>query len=82
MRYCPCLLSSNQLNYRKDFEETKSNFHLPMDMMNFVHAKKAQALASDQNYKNIIHHYTTLPNDMKVLWAKRAYDLQSEVCSH
>ncbi|XP_055502863.1 nebulin-related-anchoring protein isoform X3 [Leucoraja erinacea] len=69
---------TSDLNYRKDFEETKSNFHLPMDMMNFVHAKKAQALASDQNYKNIIHHYTTLPNDMKVLWAKRAYDLQSE----
>ncbi|XP_078268966.1 nebulin-related-anchoring protein [Rhinoraja longicauda] len=69
---------TSDLNYRKDFEETKNNFHLPMDMMKFVQAKKAQALASDQNYKNIIHHYTTLPNDMKVQWAKRAYDLQSE----
>ncbi|XP_069756059.1 nebulin-related-anchoring protein isoform X3 [Narcine bancroftii] len=69
---------TSDLNYRKYFEETKTNFHLPMDMVNFVHAKKAQTLASDQNYKNIIHQYTTLPNDMKVQWAKRAYDLQSE----
>ncbi|XP_072883891.1 nebulin-related-anchoring protein isoform X1 [Hemitrygon akajei] len=69
---------TSDLKYKDDFEKTKTDFHLPMDMVNFVHAKKAQALASDQNYRSIIHHYTTLPSDMKVQLAKRAYDLQSE----
>uniref|UniRef100_UPI00398F8E11 nebulin-related-anchoring protein isoform X2 n=1 Tax=Pristiophorus japonicus TaxID=55135 RepID=UPI00398F8E11 len=69
---------SSDLKYRKDFEETKTNFHLPLDMVNLVHAKKAQTLASGQNYKHIIHRYTTLPDDLKMQWAKRAYELQSE----
>ncbi|XP_041065834.1 nebulin-related-anchoring protein isoform X2 [Carcharodon carcharias] len=69
---------NSDLKYRKDFEETKTDFHLPMDMVNLVHAKKAQGLASDQNYKYIIHHYTTVPDDLKLQWAKHAYDLQSE----
>ncbi|XP_048464999.1 nebulin-related-anchoring protein [Rhincodon typus] len=69
---------NSDLMYRKDFEDTKTNLHLPMDMVNLVHAKKAQALASDQNYRHAIHHYTTLPNDLRMQWAKHAYDLQSE----
>ncbi|XP_038678189.1 LOW QUALITY PROTEIN: nebulin-related-anchoring protein [Scyliorhinus canicula] len=69
---------NSDLKYRKDFEETKTNFHLPMDMVNLVHAKKVQALASDQNYRHTLHHYTALPDDMKLQWAKHAYELQSE----
>uniref|UniRef100_V9K7L9 Nebulin-related-anchoring protein n=1 Tax=Callorhinchus milii TaxID=7868 RepID=V9K7L9_CALMI len=69
---------NSDLKYRQGFEETKTHFHLPMDMVTLVHAKKAQALASDQDYKHLIHHYTTLPDDMTVRWAKRAYNLQSE----
>lgn len=52
-----------------------------MDMLDVVHAKKAQALASEQDYRVTLHHYTTLPDDLKVQAAKRAYDLQSEVTS-
>lgn len=56
-----------------------SQFHLPMDMLDVLHAKKAQSLISDQDYKLILHKYTTLPDDIKVQAAKKAYELQSDV---
>ncbi|XP_058841339.1 nebulin-related-anchoring protein isoform X1 [Acipenser ruthenus] len=68
----------SDLKYRKDSEKTRSQFHLPMDMMVLVHAKKAQSLASDQDYKYMLHQYTSLPDDLKMQWAKKAYELQSE----
>lgn len=53
-----------------------------MDMVNITHAKKAQALASDLDYRKKLHEYTVLPEDMKTQWAKKAYGLQSEVSPH
>lgn len=50
-----------------------------MDMMEVAHAKKAQSLVSDQDYRLLLHRYTSLADDMKVQAAKRAYALQSEV---
>lgn len=50
-----------------------------MDMMEVAHAKKAQSLVSEQDYRLTLHQYTSLPDDMKVQAAKRAYALQSEV---
>lgn len=52
-----------------------------MDMLDVLHAKKAQSLISDQDYRLTLHKYTTLPDDLKVQAAKRAYELQSEVMS-
>uniref|UniRef100_A0A673N4F3 Nebulin-related-anchoring protein-like n=1 Tax=Sinocyclocheilus rhinocerous TaxID=307959 RepID=A0A673N4F3_9TELE len=71
------LLQSDQ-HYRKDAASVSGQYQLPLDMVNLVHAKKAQALASDQDYKTHIHSYTVLPDDIKVQWAKKAYDLQSQ----
>lgn len=59
-----------------------SQFHLPMDMLDVLHAKKAQSLVSDQDYRLTLHKYTTLPDDLKVQAAKRAYELQSEVMAY
>ncbi|XP_061086083.1 nebulin-related-anchoring protein isoform X2 [Conger conger] len=70
-------LQSN-IQYKKDSAKVHSQFHLPMDMMEVAHAKKAQALISDQDYKGVLHSYTTLPDDLKVQAAKKAYALQSE----
>lgn len=50
-----------------------------MDMVNLSHAKKAQALASDLEYRTKLHEYTVMPDDIKVQQAKKAYSLQSEV---
>nr|KAF6457892.1 nebulin related anchoring protein [Rousettus aegyptiacus] len=70
---------SSEVEYKKGFEESKTHFHLPMDMVNIKHAKKAQALASDLDYRKKLHEYTVLPEDMKTQWAKKAYGLQSEL---
>ncbi|XP_021109077.1 nebulin-related-anchoring protein isoform X1 [Heterocephalus glaber] len=70
---------SSEVEYKKGFEESKTHFHLPMDMVNIRHAKKAQALASDLDYRKKLHEYTMLPEDLRTQWAKKAYGLQSEL---
>lgn len=71
-------LASDQ-EYRKDALTTSGQYHLTPDMIHLVTAKSAQALASEQDYRKKLHEYTVLPDDMKVKWAKTAYNLQSEV---
>ena len=71
----------SELEYKKGFEDTKSQCHVPLDMIHLVHARKAQHLATDIGYKTASHHFTALPTDMKVEWAKKAYGLQSDVSS-
>ncbi|CAH6940129.1 Nrap [Phodopus roborovskii] len=81
-RLLHCLLvaaMSSEVEYKKGFEESKAHFHLPVDMVNLRHAKKAQALASDLDYRTKLHEYTVLPEDMKTRWAKKASGLQSEL---
>ncbi|XP_078715550.1 nebulin-related-anchoring protein [Lampetra fluviatilis] len=76
------LLQSSHLQsdreYKKGFEEAKGRLHLPMDMLQLLHAQKAQSLASDRDYRTLLHNYTALPSDLKVEWAKKAYQLQSD----
>ncbi|MEQ2217611.1 hypothetical protein XENOCAPTIV_016620, partial [Xenoophorus captivus] len=70
-------LASDQ-EYRRDALSASGRYHLTSDMIHLVAAKNAQALASDQDYRKRLHEYTVLPDDMKVKWAKKAYNLQSE----
>ncbi|KAM3592408.1 uncharacterized protein V6R79_018167 [Siganus canaliculatus] len=65
-------------HYKKDYEDTKTKYSLDLDMMTISHAKKAQDLATDTNYRTVIHEYTTLPTDMNVAWAKKVYGQQSD----
>uniref|UniRef100_A0A8C9T4Z5 Nebulin-related anchoring protein n=1 Tax=Scleropages formosus TaxID=113540 RepID=A0A8C9T4Z5_SCLFO len=67
-----------QSNYKKDSLKERSKFHLSMDMLEVTHARKAQALVSDQDYRLALHSYTSLPDDLKLQAAKKAYNLQSE----
>jgi len=71
-------MASDQ-EYRKDALTTSGQYHLNQDMIHLVTAKNSQALASEQDYRKRLHKYTVLPDDMKVKWAKTAYDLQSQV---
>lgn len=50
-----------------------------LDMLHISHAKKAQDLATETTYRTVLHGYTSLPTDMNVSWAKKAYGLQSDV---
>uniref|UniRef100_UPI003AAD81BA nebulin-related-anchoring protein n=1 Tax=Centroberyx gerrardi TaxID=166262 RepID=UPI003AAD81BA len=65
-------------HYKKDYEDTKAKYSVSLDMLNISHAKKAQDLATETNYRTFLHEYTTLPTDMNVAWAKKAYGLQSD----
>ncbi|XP_057682974.1 nebulin-related-anchoring protein isoform X1 [Corythoichthys intestinalis] len=65
-------------DYKKKYEDTKTQFNVSLDMLNISQAKRAQDLAADYNYRTYLHDYTTLPTDMKVAWAKKAYGLQSD----
>ncbi|XP_044033613.1 nebulin-related-anchoring protein isoform X3 [Siniperca chuatsi] len=65
-------------HYKKDYEDTKNKYSVYLDMLNISHAKKAQDLATETNYRTFLHEYTTLPTDMNVAWAKKAYGLQSD----
>lgn len=74
-----CSFISQQIKYKENSAKDLSKYHLSMDMMEVAHAKKAQSLVSDQDYRLMLHQYTSLADDMKVQAAKRAYTLQSEV---
>ena len=69
----------SELQYRRGAAGSRAQCHLPMDMVHLVHARKAQALASDHDYRTWCHEFTALPEDLKMSWAKRAHALQSEV---
>ncbi|XP_067100527.1 nebulin-related-anchoring protein [Osmerus mordax] len=64
--------------YKKEYEDSKAKYSHSLDMLNLSHAKKAQDLATETNYRTFLHKYTTLPSDMSVAWAKKAYGLQSD----
>lgn len=67
------------MKYKQGFEDAKTHFHLPLDMINLVHARKAQSLVSEQEYRQLLHQYTSLTDDVRLRCAKNAYKLQSEV---
>lgn len=50
-------------------------------MVTLVHAKKAQNLASDQDYRHPLPQHTSLAEDLRLSCAKKAHKLQSEVKS-
>lgn len=71
------LQSNNE--YKKKFQETRSQFKIHADQPEFLHARKSQAQASDITYRQHLHNYTCDPQQLNFQHAKQAYKLQSDV---
>lgn len=69
----------SELEYKKDYEKTKTHYHAPPDMFSIQAAKQCQDAVSNANYKNLLHHYTYLPDAMDVELARNMMQIQSDV---
>nr|XP_014347532.1 PREDICTED: nebulin-like isoform X5 [Latimeria chalumnae] len=70
-------IQSNQ-EYKKDYEKIKTKYNTPLDMFNITGAKKSQEIASNVNYKQLIHHYTYLPDAMNLELSRNRMRIQSD----
>ncbi|MEE6489224.1 hypothetical protein FKM82_015521 [Ascaphus truei] len=68
----------SEREYKKDYEKTKTKYHTPLDMVSISAAKKAQEVATNINYKKLIHHYTFLPDTLSVELSRNRMQIQSD----
>lgn len=73
------LKMQNDRLYKKAYNDSKAKITIPVDMVSISAAKEGQALASNMDYRQYLHHWSCFPDQNDVIQARKAYDLQSDV---
>ena len=68
-----------QRDYHKDYNETKTKLHIPVDMMSDVVAKKCQSILSEEQYRTYLHQWTCHPEQNDITRARHANEILSDV---
>ncbi|KAG9460918.1 hypothetical protein GDO78_018746, partial [Eleutherodactylus coqui] len=68
----------SEREYKRRSQETRSQVRTHLDQPGFIQAKKSQEQASDINYRQHLHQYTSDAEQLALKHAKQAYGLQSD----
>ena len=70
---------SFQRVYQKEYHESKTNNHIPSDIIANQVAKRCQDMLSDVIYRTHLHQWTCPPDQLDTVRARKGNEILSDV---